>query len=449
MPKKVNKILLAVAVPVVFVFGLSALKNGATEKGELIKVKAVAVEKGEIASVVPAGGQINTLNYREIKSEVKGRVKSLKIEEGSMVRAGDILCTIDEVNKKEIETARKNLELALIDFEISLRDLNATRKKYERELKSSAVEVEKAEKELSRCQKLYEARAVPRRQLIEAESAVEKAKVNAEMAGDRSSVEDAEIRLKKSRMSLNEVEKELILVAAGQIKSLELPETRDEVEGLRRKLNEIYPQLGKVDIVAPIEGRIIKVGIREGQEINREILLFEIADMDKAVAELKVDEFDLSKVKVGQEVKMQTIGVAPHHYSGRILKIGTSVERDGQCPQVKATASIEPKGKGLMFGGSITARIVTERKTNVLTIPLEAIVRDETGQEMVYLAQGGQAVSRKIKVGLWGEDLVEVIEGLTPGEKAIAEGSAGLKGGEAVEVELVGLNDIRLYEGTE
>jgi RND family efflux transporter MFP subunit len=78
--------------------------------------------------------------------------------------------------------------------------------------------------------------------------------------------------------------------------------------------------------------------------------------------------------------------------------------------------------------------VVTTFRNNVLVVPRSAIVvRD--GEDVVFIAEDGKAKTRGIKVGIKGEDKVEITSGLKVGEQVIVEGNYALTDGTRVEVQ--------------
>jgi RND family efflux transporter MFP subunit len=84
-------------------------------------------------------------------------------------------------------------------------------------------------------------------------------------------------------------------------------------------------------------------------------------------------------------------------------------------------------------GGAVTVEVVTDTRDGSLTVPSESLVRRPAGS-VVYVTQGGTARQRIVTVGVQSEDWVEILEGLSGGERVIRSGAGFLTDGAPVQV---------------
>lgn len=91
----------------------------------------------------------------------------------------------------------------------------------------------------------------------------------------------------------------------------------------------------------------------------------------------------------------------------------------------------DTKGQ-LRPGYTVDLRIITSAERETLVVPFEAVIDSDDGRQ-VYVVEGGKAVLRDIKTGLESDLYVEVLKGLSEGEKVILSPDAGLTEGERVK----------------
>lgn len=200
--------------------------------------------------------------------------------------------------------------------------------------------------------------------------------------------------------------------------------TTQDIEALDRK----GYMGGRVPMRASIAGTVIKRYVTLGQAVQRADDAFRIANINRLWVLLDVYEKDLAKVKEGQTVDLRT-----EAYPGEVFKaVVTHMESVVDINTRTARVRIEfdnPKGK-LRIGQLVTARIMGNPEMvaqEVLAVPRTAVQRVD-GKPLVFVQnENGDFVQRVIDLGGSGGELVEVREGLKPGEIVATDGAFLLK----------------------
>lgn len=183
----------------------------------------------------------------------------------------------------------------------------------------------------------------------------------------------------------------------------------------QRKLAET--NLAKTRITAPFGGTIAKLAVEEGGDVSPGTLLFEIIDTSSLHVRASIDEVDLGKVALGQEVRLVFDTYPDHPIAGRVYEISpvvSTTHEQNRTGDIKI--SLEKIPPGLRVGMSSDAVIVTKRKPDALYIPSKTI-RDF---EYVYVVEKGILRKRKIVKGLDNWETTEVAEGLALGERVVS-----------------------------
>jgi len=220
-------------------------------------------------------------------------------------------------------------------------------------------------------------------------------------------------------------------------------------------------ELSYTSIVAPIDGVISRRLVKVGNFIQVNQALFQIDNFDPLLAVLNVPERELDTLRVGQEVSMRVDSIPLERFAGRIQRISPVV--DPGTGTFRVTCEFrDPSGrlKSGMFG---RLEVAYARRDDALAIPRSALI-EEDGETAVFAIVSGAAFAAEtppadaaadakpadakapaaapewvaqrklIRVGYGDAMHVEVIEGLTEGDRVITIGRAAVRDGTAVQV---------------
>lgn len=343
-------------------------------KNSPAKVGVDEVKIGSIEEKVFASGKITSRKVKKIIARENGIVRLIQANEGDKVEKEDVLCVIkniqifDEKDSKIEEFIKKGAFHMLREY------LSQMPNKEVKNLEIAKIEYLNAKQEYEQAEFLYREKAISREQL-----------------------EHARIKYHKMKLLYEAQEKEF--------------------EDLLRR--------GRV--TAPFSGTIIKSFIKENDEVKSGDVLFLIADMKNLLAEVEVDEFDINKIKIGQEarIKGETFSSILH---AKVERMDESASSSSGFTFFNVYLSIINgcDEEEIKFGSSCRAEIIFSKKDNALIIPSSAVLI-KRGKTACFVSKEGKAHLRFIEIGLRTEDFVEVIQGLKKGEKIITRGHLELK----------------------
>ena len=136
-------------------------------------------------------------------------------------------------------------------------------------------------------------------------------------------------------------------------------------------------------IRAPFSGYITQLNTHNGMYVKPEQELYEIIDMDHMHMELNVFEKDISKIKLGQEIKFRVPSLGGQEYEGEVFLVGKSFDKENKT--IRVHGHIHEDSEAFIRGLYLEATIYTGDQ-QVMALPEEAIVRDE-GQYYIFVAQ--------------------------------------------------------------
>lgn len=181
-------------------------------------------------------------------------------------------------------------------------------------------------------------------------------------------------------------------------------------------------QLEYYVIKSPVDGMVIGKPTPAGQTVAQGIsspqVIMTIADMSKMQIKVLVDETDIGKVQLGQNVTFTVDSYADQRFTGKVTSISRSATTSSNVIYYPVYVDVE-SSEGLLFP-TMTARvnIETGASNGVLVLPAAA-VKEENGQKYVQLKVNGQTQKQPVQVGLSDDSSVEIVSGLQEGESVI------------------------------
>lgn len=357
-----KKYLIIIGVIALFVI-VGVLKNKDT--GKTVKVKKV--ETKDVSETVSGTGTVKPVKTVTIMSEVMGRIVELPVKEGDFVKRGDLLCRIDDKNLKN-EVARLRAEL----------------KRQKLILKQLEVDLGQTEKELNRKKRLY----------------------------------------KSGILSKDDYEK---IESGYQSKKLKVEQQRFYLKQTIANLDKAIENLSKTRILAPIDGKITSLKKEVGEQViqgtinNPGSVIMVLSDMNKLELEVDVNEVDAVLLKKGMDADIYLDAFENKVFKGKVKQISESAEKPAgrDVSLFKVKIDFKDVNKGIKPGMSGRAEIVVRKSKNVLTVPIEAVRKDDKGREYCFKVVNGIAKKTFVKTGISDDFYVEVKEGLNKGDRVI------------------------------
>jgi multidrug efflux pump subunit AcrA (membrane-fusion protein) len=177
-------------------------------------------------------------------------------------------------------------------------------------------------------------------------------------------------------------------------------------------------QLGQsVEVVAVADGIVRSVDTAEGLRTSGSVLTVGSAE---PIVSVFVSEYDADLVSLGQNATIELDAINAS-FEGEVVRIGQVAQSVSGIKQYEVLVEVSSIPDGARFGMSATAVIEVEKKSNVLAIPLGALIGDVPEVEILSTdAEGNQSITRiNVELGLSGDSLVEVIFGVSEGDQVI------------------------------
>lgn len=202
------------------------------------------------------------------------------------------------------------------------------------------------------------------------------------------------------------------------------------------KLEEAESNLSETVIVSPMDGIVIGEPVTDGtmavQGNSNPTVIMRIADLSRKQIFAKVDETDIGSVRVGQKATFTVDAYNGKTFTATVSKISqTDMDNSWNISNSSSSSSSSSAAviyysvtldvddpEGLLMP-SMTARveIETANKDSALAVPLSALKTDKNGTYVIVIKDDGTTENRYVETGIYGDEFVEIINGLSENEK--------------------------------
>ncbi|QGR00052.1 efflux RND transporter periplasmic adaptor subunit [Paenibacillus psychroresistens] len=248
---------------------------------------------------------------------------------------------------------------------------------------------------------------------------VKKGEVIAELETDdlRSQIKQKDIQLQKAELSMKEKLRNMTEQNETSVKldQLDLQLQQEEFSKLKKSLD-------KARIVAPFSGKITYIAKQEGDMESAYETVAILSNPAKLTVVARFSTADLKAVVTGMEavVDINTVG----QFKGKVVKLPVVKKNDSDEDQTiddYVVVQLNEMPKGLVEDTPLSASIITESKAKAVQIPVAAL-RTQGARNYVLVVDGdGNKREVDVEVGLTTATVVEVIRGLTSGQKVVGK----------------------------
>lgn len=444
----------AVVLLIIVVVSITQANKG------VVTVQTGQVAKQSITSLVTASGEIRPQDYTNVLGQGFGKITDIDVKEGDIVKKGDVLLRVESIQPAaDVKAQQANLQA----MQAGVQSAEANDTSTQADVAQAQANLDKAEQDWKRGQSLYREGLIPK-QDFDALKATHDADIAA-LAASKARAQQAQALLAQSGFQQQQSAATLI-------------HQRDV--------------LNKTTYEAPISGIVTYVPVKVGENVVPGIqnaegsFLLTLSDMAVVNAEVMVDETDIPNVKVGQSADVTIDAYPGQIFKGHVADVGEEAilrtsglattqqtsANSQEARDFKVHVRLDNPPKQTRPGLSCTAKIQTAHRTDVLTIPIQALAmrsheelkadeeknNKESGVTLaaakpatnpdgtpanddvqgVFVVRAGKAVFVPVQTGITGITDIEVTSGLKAGD-VIVTGSykalRTLRSGTAIKVD--------------
>ena len=354
------------------------------------------VTRGTFDDFIPLRARVTPLLTVYIDSVEGGRVEMMMVEDGATVEKGQLIAVLSNADL-QLSTLRDEAEVEqqINNMRSQELALSQTRLANERAVLEAGLAAGKAQRQYEREKPLAEKGFVPSKQFRD--------------TADEYAYEQRRMAVLKRSQANDE-----------KMQSSQLAQLRLSAGSLQSSLSIARANLDALNLRAPVAGQLSGFSVQVGQSLQRGERVGQIDSPGHNKLQAGVDEFYLGRVQVGQKATLDWNG---KQYAAHVTKIYPQVQ-NGQFQVDLQFSGAEPDQ--IQRGQTMQARLVLGDPSPATLLPNGAFYNDTQGAWVFVVAPGGgYAIRRQVRLGRRNTDMIEVLDGLQPGERVITSPYTG------------------------
>lgn len=345
-------------------------------------------ERGQIYFSIEASGVVEPENEVIILSPANSIIRKINKEPGSRVKQGEVIVELDDKQiRDEIEQISDQLEMRSNSLERSRLEGQMARIDLDYNVEVKKLRIASIKTQLADEEQLLIVGGISSAKLDET-------KQNLVLAE-----KDLDMVLKKNAIRLKQMKTEEI--------GLNL-----QIEVQKKQLQDKFDVLAKLNIKAPSDGIVMSVSGKEGERFGTDKTLIVLSDLTTFKIRGVIDEKQSDFVKTGNQVVVWVDNVK---LNGTIGNVTPTVADNKIHFNVHLEHNNNPN---LIPNQTVGLEVLKTVKNEVLRV-MESVDFKQNNEQIIYVHDSGKVVPRTVKFGLKGTDFIEVISGLTEGEKVM------------------------------
>lgn len=357
------------------------------------KLSISEVESGMFNDYITIIGRVEPISTIYFDAIEGGRVEEKVIEEGAMVKQGDVILRLE--NRQLFQTIL-NSEAALAEKENYLRNtrisFEAEMIQSKRSLLDNKFRLQRKKRNFEQSNMLYEEKLIAREEYLQAK-------------------EDFEYEQGLLKINQLKARNDSIMLMTN-MKTLD-----DDLKKMRQMFELVHERLDNLDVKAPVDGQLGMLDAEIGQSVSQGQRIGMVHVLSDYKIEANVDEHYIDKVRRELPASFDRNG---NDYNLHVKKVYPEV-RDGQFEIDLVFNDSRPEN--IRTGQTYHVRLQLGQPTEAVLIPRGGFFQSTGGRWVFVLNESGTAAyKREVRIGKQNPRHYEVIEGLEPGERIITSG---------------------------
>lgn len=377
-------LLLFVGYKLIFASSMSTFR---TEKERL---SISSVTDGKFDDYITINGNVAPIATIYMDAYEGGRVSEKLIEEGSMVKKGDIILKLENMALYEqILASESNLALKQNDLRSTKLTFDSRQVEGRKSLATAQYDVQRLKRAYEQNQELYEEELVSKEVYLKAK-------------------EDYELAQKQYEIVKLQTEQD------DQLRETSLKGLDTDLERMQKTLSMVYERLDHLNVRAPADGQLGFLDAEIGQNISQGQRIGQINVLTDFKIEADIDEHYIDRVKRDLSATLERNG---NEFKLRLRKVYPEV-RNGRFRV--DLVFVDEKPETIRAGQSYNIRLQLGESNDALLLPKGGFFQSTGGQWVFVVGpDGNEAIKRNVRLGKQNSRYYEVLEGLQPGERVI------------------------------
>ena len=374
-----------------------------------------------IPAYIEATGNLASDAQSDVAPAVSGKIVEVNFDIGSYVSQGSVLIRLDprdaqirlEQSRAQLDQQKKAAEQAQANVDQAVANLRQTQARLGvvdgqnfqirdfSQVKSVTAQLELAEKELRRAERLLETGDIPRN--LYDQRKAQRDNLLGQLDEARSNAAVAIRAINTAQAAVDTAKAAAATAQAG-------------VETAETQVAQAAKAVTDTVVLSPISGSISERNADVGEYISPSVPNSKIATiMRTSTLRVKIDipEQTIGQVKVGQGVSVQTSAYPDRNFAGTIARISPGLSTQSRTLSVEADVQ---NVDGLLKPGQFaTVRITQSQPENAVMVPVSAI-KAVADTNVVFIVKDGQVREQIVQLGLLENNMIQVKTGVMEGD---------------------------------
>jgi membrane fusion protein, multidrug efflux system len=197
----------------------------------------------------------------------------------------------------------------------------------------------------------------------------------------------------------------------------------------KARLDELHITLANTVIVSPVNGFVARRSADPGAFVSQNAPIADVVDIGRVRLVVNIVERDLRQIAAGDEALVQVDAYPGENFTGRIARVAPVLDPATRTAPIE----IEIPNSDFRLKPGMYARvgITTGRSKDALVVPVNAVI-DLGGRRGVFIPLNNQAVFRSVQIGSEQRNFIEILGGLSEGDRVITTGAGSLRDGDSI-----------------
>ena len=250
-----------------------------------------------------------------------------------------------------------------------------------------------------------------------------------EQASAKTEIDGATLAVTKSERNYERAkdlfEAKLISQEAFDNLSSELDIARNTLIKAERQMQLVQDKLSKTKVMAPSDGTVLTVPVVEGQvaiaaaSVNSGTPLMSIANLAKLIVETHVNQVDVSKLAMKQQVKLLAESLKDEEMQAEIIFIAPVATIRNGIKGFTVRAAIRQVTARMRPGMTVQMTIPVAHAGDAVSVPISAVFKGSGNSRVVYVRKGMKTEKRPVKVGVSNTESAQILQGVLVGEEIL------------------------------
>ncbi|WP_180272700.1 efflux RND transporter periplasmic adaptor subunit [Konateibacter massiliensis] len=408
-----------------------------------LKLTTEQTSKNSITQIVEVSGNVESENVKSYYSNVTAGIYEVAVKKGDSVTAGEQLISFDTSDlENAVEQAKLGTKASDAGYQASVNSNAKNNVNYnnaatsleilEQQIADEKNAVSSIQESLTSAQEVAAEITALTTQMAAVTDAAQLKKQQKQLDELQENYDSYDVASLTGDLAYHQTELTQLLTSQSEYKAQQKTADASMIDSASREQlkaagessqltqSQAEEELLKATqgITAEFDGIVTSLNVEEGAMVPKGTKLLVLESYDDLKVTMNVSKYDIGKIEEGQKA---TVSVAGNKYDATVSKINKMAEVEGSDkPEVLVELHIEKPDDKIYIGLEADADILIQEKTDILAVSSLAVYTDDEG-DYCYVIENGVIAKKYFSKGIEGNNLVEVVDGLTEGEQVITD----------------------------